>query len=409
MIELSEAKAFVLESIRVLEARDVALKDAGGCVVAQDVAAVEAVPGFDNSSMDGFALRSSDTVSGSVRLAVVGRVHAGDVSTIRLESGQAMRIMTGAPLPAGADCVCMVEEAEVVGDSVVIPRHIGVGDFVRRSGDDIAVGQLLCSPGEVLNPASLAVLAGQGLSTLRVHPRPRVGVLSTGNELVSGAQELAAGQIRDLNRPLLLALLAESGFAPVDLGTAEDGREAIAASLARGVDGCDAVVTTGGVSVGEVDFVKLVIAELGGDDARWMQVAIKPGKPFAFAVVGPRRVPLFGLPGNPVSTRVSFELFVRPALKKLAGHRVIERFSIDAVLDGDLDKPADAKVHLVHVNVAWGDDGRVHVVDTKRRGSHLLNAVARANAIAVVPEGSSHRRGDVVRVIVLDPDSLGGP
>ena len=162
MIELSEAKAFVLESIRVLEARDVALKDAGGCVVAQDVAAVEAVPGF--------ALRSSDTVSGSVRLAVVGRVHAGDVSTIRLESGQAMRIMTGAPLPAGADCVCMVEEAEVVGDSVVIPRHIGVGDFVRRSGDDIAVGQLLFSPGEVLNPASLAVLAGQGLSTLRVHP-----------------------------------------------------------------------------------------------------------------------------------------------------------------------------------------------------------------------------------------------
>ncbi len=409
MIELGEAKAFVLGSVGALEPRDVAISEACGCVVAESVVAVEAVPGFTNSSMDGFALRSGDTARGATRLSVVGSIHAGDAPTRHLESGQAMRIMTGAPLPSGADCVCMIEETVVDEAGVVIPRTIAAGEFVRRAGDDIAVGRVLFSPGDVLNPSSVGVLAGQGLPTVRVRPRPRVGVLSTGNELVSTGEALAPGQIRDLNRPLLLALLDESGFTPVDLGNARDTPDAIAESLRHGVASCDAVVTTGGVSVGDVDFVKLVIAELGGDDARWMQVAIKPGKPFAFSVVGPRRVPLFGLPGNPVSTRVSFELFVRPALRKMAGHRVIERLAMDAVLDEALEKPSDGKVHLVHVNIGWGDDGRVHVVDARRRGSHLLNAVAGANAIAVVIEGTSFDVGDVIRVIVLDPNSLGAP
>ena len=196
---------------------------------------------------------------------------------------------------------------------------------------------------------------------------------------------------------------------PVDLGIVNDAREMITDSLQYGVDTCDAVISTGGVSVGDVDFVKAVIGDLGGGDARWMQVAIKPAKPFAFGVVGANRTPIFGLPGNPVSTRVSFELFVRPALRTLGGHRVVERLTLDAVLDGPIDRPSDGKLHLVHVDARLRSDGRVHVEGRTRRGSHLLNAIVTANAIALVPVGAPTKIGDTVRVIVLDPDSLGAP
>jgi molybdenum cofactor synthesis domain-containing protein len=359
--------------------------------------------------MDGFTLRSGDTSTGGARLRIVGSIHAGDVSSMRLEVGQAMRIMTGAPLPDGADCVFMIEEAVVDGDLLTVSRQVQLGEFVRHVGDDTALGQVLFTPGDELNAPGIGVLAGQGFSSVRVYPRPRVGVLSTGNELASATDPLGPGQIRDLNRPLLLALVAQSGFTPVDLGTVSDTREAITDSLRYGVSTCDAVISTGGVSVGDVDFVKTVIGDLGGGDARWMQVAIKPGKPFAFSVVGEQRTPVFGLPGNPVSTRVSFEMFVRPALRTLAGHRAVERLTIDAVLDSDLDKPSDGKLHLVHVKVRLRGDGRAHVEDLSRRGSHLLNAIVGANAIALVPEGAASAAGDVARVIILDADSLVTP
>jgi molybdenum cofactor synthesis domain-containing protein len=301
----------------------------------------------------------------------------------------------------------MLEETSVDGDVVTIARALRPGDYVRQIGEDTAVGQTLFSPGDEVSAAGVGVLAGQGFAAVLVHPRPRVGVLSTGNELVAGSGPLGPGQIRDLNRPLLRALLEESGCIAVDLGTARDTREAVTDALRRGVDQCDAVISTGGVSVGDVDFVKLVLQELGGEDARWMQVAIKPAKPFAFAVVGPRRTPVFGLPGNPVSTRVSFEMFVRPALRALAGHRVRERPTLDAVLDTPLERTADGKVHLVHVRVQWGDGGGLHVTDAMRRGSHLLHASAGANALAVVADGATRAVGDRVRVMILDADSLG--
>jgi molybdenum cofactor synthesis domain-containing protein len=356
--------------------------------------------------MDGFALRSSDTSSGSARLSVTDSVYAGDVSSLRLETGQAMRIMTGAPLPEGADCVCMIEEATVDGHEVLISRAIASGEFLRHVGDDTAIGQVLVSPGQELNAPGIGVLAGQGFSSVVVHPRPRVGVLSTGNELAASTDPLQPGQIRDLNRPLLLALLRQSGFTPVDLGVAGDTREEITRTLRDGVEECDAVVSTGGVSVGDVDYVKTVIADMGGGDARSMQVAIKPAKPFAFGVIGPRRTPVFGLPGNPVSTRVGFELFVRPALRTLAGHRTTERLMLDAVLDEAIVRPLDGKLHLVHVEAKMRDDGRVHVEGTMRRGSHLLSAIVGANAIAFVPEGAASGVGDVVRVMILDADGL---
>lgn len=407
MIDAREAQRFVLERVRVLAPAPWPIESARGCVVAAPVVAREAIPGFANSSMDGYALRASDVAAPGARLRVSDAVHAGDVASRPLAAGHATRIMTGAPLPEGADCVCMLEETSVDGDVVTIARALRPGDYVRQIGEDTAVGQTLFSPGDEVSAAGVGVLAGQGFAAVLVHPRPRVGVLSTGNELVAGSGPLGPGQIRDLNRPLLRALLEESGCIAVDLGTARDTREAVTDALRRGVDQCDAVISTGGVSVGDVDFVKLVLQELGGEDARWMQVAIKPAKPFAFAVVGPRRTPVFGLPGNPVSTRVSFEMFVRPALRALAGHRVRERPTLDAVLDTPLERTADGKVHLVHVRVQWGDGGGLHVTDAMRRGSHLLHASAGANALAVVADGATRAVGDRVRVMILDADSLG--
>lgn len=408
MIALEDAKRFVLDSLATPSPEMLALEDVLGCVAGDELLARELVPGFSNSSMDGFALRSVDTASGSATLRIVGAVYAGDASSPNVGSGEAARIMTGAPLPEGADCVCMKEEATLdpSGEMVRIARTFSAGEFVRLPGDDVKIGQVLVVAGDELSPAKLGVLAGQGIASLWAYRRPRVGVLSTGNELARSLGPLGAGEIRDVNRPLLLALVKETGCVPVDLGIVHDDYASIKQRLSDGANDCDAVVSTGGVSVGDLDHVKTVIGELGSESARSMQVAIKPGKPFAFGVVGARRVPVFGLPGNPVSTRVSFELFVRPSLRLLAGHRVLERPTLDMVLDEALPRTKDGKVHLVHVVARVHDDGVVHVERAMRHGSHLLNAIADANALAIVPEGDGLAAGDVVRAMILNVDQL---
>ncbi len=406
MIEVGEAREFVLETLHALAPVQLTLADALGCVVGESVVATEPVPGFSNSSMDGYALRAQDTSAGSVRLRVTGTVLAGQVAGRAVHSGEAMRIMTGAAIPDGADAVCMIEETSVDLDAgtVQIQPVISPGQFVRCPGDDVAVGQLLIESGGELSGNQIGVLASQGVASLMVHPRPRVGVLSTGDELAGPGDELAYGQIRDVNRPMLLALLRQSGFTPVDLGIARDSESEITQRLQRGVDECDAVVATGGVSVGDVDFVKTVLAQVCSSRARWMQVAMRPGKPFAFGTANPRGVPVFGLPGNPVSTRVSFEMFVRPALRRLAGHRMLDRPLVNMVLDCDMTRRRDGKLHLVHVVFRTSDDGRHHVVSASRQGSHLLSAVADANAIAMVPDGEGLHTGDLVCVMILDSE-----
>jgi molybdenum cofactor synthesis domain-containing protein len=408
VIPLEEAKRYVLDSLVAPSPEVLALDDLLGCVAGEVVLARELIPSFANSSMDGFALRALDTASGSATLQVIGAVYAGDGSSSHVGPGESARIMTGAPLPDGADCVCMKEEAtlEPSGETVRIDRTIRAGEYVRFPGEDVAIGQELVSAGDELNPAKVAVLAGQGFASVKAYRRPRVGVLSTGNELARTLGPLQPGEIRDLNRPLLLALVKESGCLPVDLGIVHDDYASIAQRLKDAVDDCDAVISTGGVSVGDLDHVKAVIAELGGDSARSLQVAIKPGKPFAFGVVGTRHVPVFGLPGNPVSTRVSFELFVRPSLRFLAGHHVLERPTMNMVLDTALPRDNDGKLHLIHVVARLHDDGMVHVERAIRHGSHLLSAIADANALALVPEGADLSSGDVVRAMILDADQL---
>ncbi|MDE3083457.1 MAG: molybdopterin molybdotransferase MoeA [Acidobacteriota bacterium] len=406
MISADEARNFVLYRLAPLAPVDLDLASALGCVAAARVSAREPSPSFTNSAMDGFALRASDTAAGGARLRVIDSVFAGESSDVTVGTGEAARIMTGAPLPLGADAVCPREDTAVVDGEVVIQRAVAVGDSVRHVGEDVRVGQVLVEPGDLVGPALLGALAAQGITSLAVRPTPRVGVMSTGNELADG-ESLAPGHIRDSNRPTLLASLRQSGFVAVDLGVVRDATADLADAFRQAVTRCDAVISTGGVSAGDADFVKVALAELFGDAARSMQVAIRPGKPFTYAYDEATKTPFFALAGNPVSTLVGFELFVRPALRRLGGHRVIDRPEWPMVLDCDLPRGRDAKVHYVHGVCRLADDG-LHVERVVRAGSHLLFGIAGANCLIVSPESDGMRAGDVVRAMILDHSSLVG-
>ena len=398
MIQVQEARNVILDCCPVLPSRALPLGEALGCVTAGITVAGHDVPSFANSAMDGFAVRAADTAGAPVTLEVVGTAAAGSAPGVEVGPGQAVRIMTGAILPAGADAIVMVERTSPAGaGTVTIEVPAAAGDHVRHPGEDIRAGQTLFEPGTELGPGHLGVLASVGAETVDVVPKARVGVLSTGDELTSAPGELRPGQIRDSNRPTLLALAARAGCVPVDLGSAPDDEAAITAAVERGVAQCDAILTSGGVSVGDFDYVKVVLDRLG--DMRWWQVAVKPAKPLAFGTV--RGTPVFGLPGNPVSSMVSFELFARPALRQMMGHRELLRPELPAVADEALRRHADGKVHFVRVVATTGDDGRLHVRSSGGQGSHLLRAMAMANALAVLPDGDGVDANATVKVMLL--------
>ncbi|HZD66853.1 MAG TPA: gephyrin-like molybdotransferase Glp, partial [Acidimicrobiales bacterium] len=353
MIPLEEARHLVLSSCQPLPPRRVPAADALGCVTSEPIVAMEAIPAFANTAMDGYALRAEDTAGAGpehpVKLEVVGTLAAGDAPGDGVGPGQAVRIMTGAPLPPGADAVVMVELTEThpgvptgadgsppSGEAVLVRAEVAPGNHVRGPGEDLAPGEEVVPAKTELTPAYLGVLASLGVTAVTAHPPPRVGVLSTGNELVQGGEALHPGQIRDTNRPTLLALARSSGFEALDLGCARDTESEIAAALEQGLESCDAVVTTGGVSVGDFDYTKAVLDRLTAGTMRWMQVAIRPAKPFAFGIAG--RTPVFGLPGNPVSSMVSFECFARPALRAMMGHTSLDRPEVMAVSDHGLPR-----------------------------------------------------------------------
>jgi molybdenum cofactor synthesis domain-containing protein len=353
--------------------------------------------------MDGYAVHAADTAGASpsspVVLPVVAEVAAGHPATEALRPGQAMRIFTGAPLPPGADAVLMVEHTERLDDGarVSLKAEVPVGEAVRPAGDDLHAGDPVFEPGDVVTPGHLGVLAGIGVSEVSVHPRPRVGVLSTGDELVDTGGPLAPGQIRDSNRTTLLALVAANGWQAVDLGLIRDDEAAITGALRDGAAACDAVLTSGGVSMGDIDLVKVVLDRIG--DMRWMQIAIRPAKPFAFGLVG--GTPVFGLPGNPVSSMVSFELLARPALRRMAGHGQLFRAEVPAVAAEDFRRHPDGKVHFVRVSATRDTDGTLHVRSAGGQGSHHLTAMARAQALLPLADGDGVEAGDPVRVLLL--------
>jgi molybdopterin molybdotransferase len=402
LVPLEEARAFVLGLAGRLEPVDVALADALGLVTAAEVRSPESVPPFANTAVDGYAVQAADTTGAPVELKVVGMLAAGAPPLQSVGPGEAIRIMTGAPIPPGADAVVMVEDTEVLdADSptpmVRIEVAIEPGRSVRPVGDDVKPGDVVVGPDVELTPGHLGVLASVGVATVLVHPRPRVGVLSTGDELVEGGGHLEPGQIREANRPALLGLLRRSGFEAIDLGIALDEVEAVTAALRDGVARCDLVLTSGGVSMGDLDFVKVVLDRIG--EMRWLQIAIKPAKPLAAGVVD--GVPVIGLPGNPVSSMVSFELFARPLLRTMAGFSSIDRPSAWATAADGFRRSSDGKTHLNRVVATVDDHGAWTVRSAGGQGSHQLTAMAAANALAVVPDGTGVEPGGQVWTMLL--------
>jgi molybdopterin molybdotransferase len=398
VIPLEQAQAFILDAVVPLPPRAVNTPDARGLVLAQDVVATEPVPPFANTGMDGYAVRAADTPG---QLRIVGDLPAGRAPTIAVGPGEAIRIMTGAPMPGGADAVVMVERTRAGSDrDQVIVEAAKLGEHVRAAGGDVEAGAVVFEPGTVLTPAHIGVLASLDVHEVVCHPRPRVHVISTGDELV-GRGALPPGRIRDSNRPMLLALLAEVGCDGVDGGIVGDDEAAITEAVMHAADTCDVLLTSGAVSVGDYDFVKIVlerVAKERGGTYAWSQVAIKPAKPLAFAMLG--TVPAFGLPGNPVSSRVSFELFARPALRKLAGRADVLPEPVIATALSPMPRTRDGKLYLDRVRVRVRS-GRYVCEREGLQGSNVLSGMAAANGLALLEDGDGVQAGDEVPVILL--------
>ena len=407
-----------------LPSEPVAPEAALGRFLAAGVSATTDLPPWDNSAMDGYAIRAADVGSASddtpVELRVVGEVAAGASPTVQVGRGTAVRIATGAPLPRGADAVVPVEQTvpldangrpsggrgrDATGPlpaACLVHTAVGVGGSVRARGGDLRAGSSILEPGVRVTPAVVALAAGAGVADLVVHRRPRVGVLATGDELRSGGEPLGPAGIPDANGPGLRALVAAAGGLPVDLGIARDEIADMTTRVERGIAEADVVIVSGGVSVGPYDVVRAAFESVGRVDL-W-RVAVQPGKPFAFGLAEHRAgstgddddrptVPLFGLPGNPVSTAVTFELFVRPALLRLAGARSSQDAPDRAVLLEPVKKSSGRRAYLrvtaerdADGGIRRDERGRVRVRLAGGQGSHVLSALAAADALAVVPQ-----------------------
>jgi len=392
---LANVQQLVLAACTRLGQAEVATAEAVGCTLAADVVAGESVPPWPNTGMDGIAVRAADTPG---LLRVVGRLPAGaDPGDMLVGPGEAIRIMTGAPMPPGADAVVPVEDLVGGPDADEVEATVGIepGRHVRPAGGDASAGDVVLPAGAEVTPSAVGVLSSIGLITCPIVRRARVGVLSTGDELVEGGGPLRPGQIRESNRPALLALVAACGFEAVDLGIARDDEAAIRTAIQTGASTTDAVLTTGGVSMGDADYVKGVLDQLSDGTFRWFQVAVKPAKPFAFGTVG--GTPVFGLPGNPVSCLVSFELFARPGIRKrmgFAGDR-LWRPVMNAVAPDGLPRRPDGKIHFVRVAaVQVGAGWRVR--QQSNQASNALTAMALADALALVPDGDGVPVGGTV-------------
>jgi len=379
----------------------VSITDALGRILAEDIHAPYNVPPFDNSAMDGYAVQAAD-ISGAdsdnpVRLTITGDLPAGYTSDRPVQQGRAIRIMTGAPVPAGADTVVMQEDTRSDGTAVEIFKQVPPGTNIRRSGEDITTGQLLFSSGTKLRPAQIGILASVKRPMVTVFQRPRVAILSTGDELVDLDGEITPGKIVSSNSYSLLALVTENGGIPISLGIARDTKEALRDKLLQGLH-ADVILSSGGVSVGDYDFVKDVLGDLGMDMKFW-KVSMRPGQPLAFGLIGGK--PAFGLPGNPVSVVVSFEQFVRPSLRKMGGHKQLFRPVIKAIAREKVTTKT-GKRYFVRCNVTWAD-GSYHATTTGEQGSGILMSMAAANGLMVVPEDREVvNRGDTVTVQILD-------
>ena len=404
MIPLSDAQRLVWGAMQRLGVVSIDHREAVGLVLAEDVVASEDVPPFDNSAVDGYAVRAEDVTSNETELQVIDTVAAGRASAKTIGAGESIRIMTGAPIPLGATAVVMVEDSERLGDDRVrLTVAAQPGAAIREAGSDVKRGDVVFRAGSVLNAASIGVLASINARHVQVYRRARVALLSTGDELVTDGSALAPGQIRESNLTMLDAIIRATGCDVVNLGVVSDDEAELERVFTETANDVDAFVTSGGVSMGDYDVVKAVLSRIA--EMHWMQMAIKPAKPFAFGMLRAkdgRGVPVFGLPGNPVSSMISYELLARPALRMMMGNAEPERTKVRAIADVALKRKRDGKEHFMRVVGHMSDDGRLHVRDSGPQGSHQLAATALANGVARVPDGDGLPAGADVEVFLLD-------
>lgn len=409
MIPVDEALELILKSFEPLEPERVHILEGLGRVLAEDVHSDLDIPPFDNSAMDGYAIQAADTNGATkekpARLRVVADLAAGHTTDALVERGTAIRIMTGAPLPRGADAVVRFEETSEYltdkwehGGEVQVYNEVPPGKNVRPRGEDIHRGELVLSQGTVLRAQELGVLASLGRSRFLVIRRPRVAILATGDELVHIDEELEPSKIRNSNEYSNAALVQKYGGIPVRLGIAKDQVEELRSKIDEGLAaGVDLFLTSAGVSVGDYDVVKDVLGAEG--TMHFWQVKMKPGKPLAFGEV--RGVPLIGLPGNPVSAMVSFEQFVRPAILKMQGRSRCEKPTVDVIVDHDVE--AGQRRDFKRAVVERQEDGYHASVVRGAHGSGVLTSMVRANALLIVPEGVTEvRAGETLRAQMLD-------
>ncbi len=387
MLSPAEALKLILERVSPLPAGPQPLQDLLGRAVAEDLHATGMVPPFTNSAMDGYAVRSGDLAEATpehpVRLRVMGDLAAGSVPLGAVGVGEALRIMTGAPLPEGADTVVPVEDTTRGDDWVELRKPLRAGIHIRLAGEDLQEGQLLVKAGQGLRPGDLGVLAAAGHAVVNVHPRLRVAVLTTGDELVDVSERPGPGRIRDANIHAVCAQVTACGATPVPYPRVPDDRDTLLKVLRTALE-ADVVLTTGGISVGDYDFMKGLLEELGAERIFW-KVAQKPGGPLGFWMLGGK--PIFGIPGNPVAAMLMVEEYVRPALRKLMGFAKLHRPLAEARMEGGWSGRADdLRTTFLRV-VARREAGQLHARLTGPQGSAILSSMLIANALAVIPAG----------------------
>lgn len=401
MITVEEALKTILEKIPFKGVEKVPIGGSLGRVLAEDIVARRANPPMDNSAMDGYALVSTDVASATpenpVRLKVIGEVAAGYAADKPLQSGQAIRIMTGAPIPPGADSVIMQEDTEKDGDDILVKDKTEVEENIRLAGEDVKVGDVVIRKGVVVGPSHIGMMAVVGRSSVFVSQRPQVAIISTGDEIVDLDGILTGPCIYNSNGYMLEAQIRSAGGVPCYMGIASDDEKDLMEKFNWALK-CDMVVSSGGVSVGDYDLVKASLKKMGQDMLFW-KVAMKPGKPLAFGNIAGK--PIFGLPGNPVSSFVSFEQFTRPAILKMMGASDLKRKIIQARLTRSIHKKP-GRLNFLSAIISWNNGENV-VTPAQEQGSGILQSTVNANALIVFPlEMTELAEGDTVAVQLLD-------
>lgn len=419
MITVEQALNIILSEIKILGQERLSIPISLGRVLAEDIIATRNNPPWDNSAMDGYAVIAKNTKSASKEnpavLNVIEDLPAGYVAKKTLKNGQVIRIMTGAPMPEGADAVVMVEYTENSkvksqkhalegfnqGSKVRIFKEAKIGDNIRKTGEDFKTGDVLIKKGAVIRPIEIGIMAAIGKSFVSVYQRPRVAVLSTGDELADIDEPLLKGKIVNTNGCILSALVKECGAEPIQIGIARDTKKDLKEKLEFAAK-ADCIISSGGVSVGDFDLVKDVLKEMG-TEMRFWKVAMKPGKPLAFGVINSK--PSFGLPGNPISSMAAFEQFARPAILKMLGRKEIFRRTINALLTKDIKKKPD-RTHFVRGALRVKED-KYYAEPLEGQGSGMLSSYVSANCLIILPqEQTQFKKGDEIKAQLIDDSFL---